>query len=154
MKEHKVAALAVLAFACVHSAGAQSPPQACKYATRMTSGQDVALVVAGDGTIWYASQNTNRIVRMDPKGGETPFVPVDGSTKGLSGMVLDGKGNVWFSKRGGGVGLVGRFPEAGACGRRPARTRGAGSTDPHRVPGPGPGARRRPRPGVRRPSRG
>ena len=44
MKEHKVAALAVLAFACVHSAGAQSPPQACKYATRMTSGQDVALV--------------------------------------------------------------------------------------------------------------
>ncbi len=116
MKEHKVAALAVLAFACMHSAGAQTPPQACKYATRMTSGQDVALVVAGDGAIWYASQNANRIVRMDPKGGETPFVPVDGSTKGLSGMVLDGKGNVWFSKRGGGVGLVGRFPEAGGEG--------------------------------------
>lgn len=116
MKELTMAALAAMAFACAQSAGAQTPPQACKYATRMTSGQDVAVVVASDGSIWYASQSANRIVRMDPKGGETPFVPVDGSTKGLSGMLLDGKGNVWFSKRGGGVGLIGRFPEAGGEG--------------------------------------
>jgi virginiamycin B lyase len=109
-------ALAVLAFACAQSAAAQTTPQSCKYANRMASGQDVALVVAGDGALWYASQNANRIVRVDPKGSETPFIPVDGSTKGLSGMLLDGKGNVWFSKRGGGVGLIGRFPEAGGEG--------------------------------------
>jgi len=116
MKELRMAALAALAFACVHSAGAQTPPQACKYATRMASGQDVGIVIASDGGIWYASQNANRIVRMDPKGGETPFVPVDGSTNGLSGLVLDGKGNVWFSKRGGNVAVIGRFPEAGGEG--------------------------------------
>jgi virginiamycin B lyase len=114
MKELKLAALAAMAFACVQPAGAQTPPQACKYANRMTSGQDVALVVAGDGGLWYASQSANRIVRLDPKGGETPFVPVDGSTDGLSGMVLDGKGNVWFAKRP--RGKIGRFPEAGGEG--------------------------------------
>jgi virginiamycin B lyase len=114
MKELKVAALAVMAFACAPSAGAQSASQSCKYANRMTSGQDVAIIVARDGAIWYASQQANRIVRMDVKGGETPFVPVDGSRSGLSGMVLDGKGNVWFSKRPRGV--IGRFPEAGGEG--------------------------------------
>jgi virginiamycin B lyase len=114
MKEFKRAALVALAFACAQSAGAQTAPQACKYATRMASGQDVALVIAGDGAIWYASQSANRIVRIDPKGGETPFVPVDGSTNGLSGMVLDGKGNVWFAKRP--RGKIGRFPQAGGEG--------------------------------------
>jgi virginiamycin B lyase len=116
MKELKVAALAAMAFAFAQSAGAQTPPQACKSTNRMTSGQDVGIVVAGDGSIWYATQSANRIVRIDPKGEETPFVPVDGSTKGLSGMLLDGKGNVWFSKRGGGAGLIGKFPEAGGEG--------------------------------------
>jgi streptogramin lyase len=116
MKEFKLAALAAMAFGFAQSAGAQAPPQACKQVPRMTSGQDVALVFAGDGALWYASQSANRIVRMDLKGGETPFVPVDGSTSGLSGMVLDGKGNVWFSKRGGRNGVIGRFPEAGGEG--------------------------------------
>lgn len=114
MKELKLAALAAVAFACAQPAGAQTPPQACKYATRTASGQDVAIVVADDGALWYASQSANRIVRIDPKGGETPFVPVDGSTNGLSGLVLDGKGNVWFSKRP--RGKIGRFPQAGGEG--------------------------------------
>ena len=39
MKEFKMAALAAVAFACAQSAGAQTPPQACKYATRMASGR-------------------------------------------------------------------------------------------------------------------
>jgi streptogramin lyase/thiol-disulfide isomerase/thioredoxin len=116
MKDLKMAALAAIAFAFAQFAAAQTPPQSCKYATRVAHGQDVAIVRASDGSLWYASQSANRIVRVDPKGVETPFVPVDGSTKGLSGMVLDGKGNVWFSKRGGGTGIIGRFPEAGGEG--------------------------------------
>ena len=114
MKKLELAALAALAFALARSAVAQTPPQACKVLNRMTSGQDVALLIGGDGALWYASQSANRIVRMDLKEGETPFVPVDGSTNGLSGLVLDGKGNVWFSKRP--RGKIGRFPQAGGEG--------------------------------------
>lgn len=86
----------------------------CKAYPRMASGQDAALRRAADGSMWYASLNDNRIVRVDEKFQETPFVPVDGSTNGLTGLVLDDSGNVWFAKSGGRV--IGKFPAAGGEG--------------------------------------
>jgi virginiamycin B lyase len=64
--------------------------------------------------MWYAAANMNRIGRMDQKFQETTFVPVTGSTGGLSGLAFDDAGNVWFSKSGGKV--VGKFPAAGGEG--------------------------------------
>jgi streptogramin lyase len=68
-----MAALAAMAFACAQSAGAQTPPQSCKYATRVAHGQDVAIVRASDGSLWYASQSANRIVRVGPQRRGNPF---------------------------------------------------------------------------------
>ena len=118
MKKMKLASFAAMAAACALAgtsmATAQTPPQSCKRLPRMASGGDVAIRRAEDGSLWYASSGPNRIVKVDPKGVETPFVPVDGSTTGLSGLVLDGKGNVWFSKNRGGI--IGKFPVAGGEG--------------------------------------
>ena len=111
MKVMKLAALAAIGSLSLSIAQAQTPPQSCKRLPRMASGGDVAIRRADDGSLWYASSNANRIVKVDAKGVETPFVPVDGSTSGLSGLVLDGKGNVWFSKNRPGV--IGKFPAAG-----------------------------------------
>lgn len=114
MKVMKLAAVAALGCLSLDVAQAETP-QSCKRLPRMAAaGGDVAIRRADDGSLWYAASNANRIVRIDPKGVETPFVPVDGATGGLSGLALDGKGNVWFTKNS--AGLVGRFPEAGGEG--------------------------------------
>ena len=98
--------------AALLAAGAQA--QQCKSYPRQVHGADVGLRRAPDGSMWYAAASKNRIARMDEKFQETPFVPVDGSTHGLSGLVLDKAGNIWFSKTTGRV--VGKFPLAGGQG--------------------------------------
>lgn len=114
MKVMKLAVVAALGCLSLDAVQAQAP-QSCKRVPRLASGGgDVAIRRADDGSLWYAVANANRIVRIDPKGVETPFVPVDGSTKGLSGLTLDGNGNVWFSKNT--PGLIGKFPEGGGEG--------------------------------------
>jgi virginiamycin B lyase len=114
MKVMKLVAIAAIGCWSLSVAQAQAPTQTCKRLPRMASGGDVAIRRADDGSLWYASSGPNRIVKVDAQGLETPFVPVDGSTSGLSGLVLDGKGNVWFSKNRAGV--IGRFPAAGGEG--------------------------------------
>lgn len=88
--------------------------QECKSYPREVRGQDVGLRRAADGSMWYAASSVNRIGRMDQNFQETAFVPVNGSTGGLSGLVFDEAGNVWFSKTTGKV--VGKFPAAGGEG--------------------------------------
>lgn len=103
--------LGVLAAALLAS-GAQA--QQCKSYPRMQGGQEVGPLRAPDGAMWYANISGNRIVRMDDNFKETPFVPVNGSTGGLSGIAFDDSGNVWYSKAHGRA--VGKFPMAGGEG--------------------------------------
>ena len=103
--------LGVLAVALLAS-GAQA--QQCKSYPRMQGGQEVGPLRAPDGAMWYANISGNRIVRMDDNFKETPFVPVNGSTGGLSGIAFDDSGNVWYSKAHGRA--VGKFPMAGGEG--------------------------------------
>jgi virginiamycin B lyase len=88
--------------------------QQCRSYPRMTGGgQEIGPVRAPDGAMWYLNSGGNRLVRMDENFQETPFVPVNGTSKGLSGMAFDGVGNVWYSKS---SGSVGKFPMAGGEG--------------------------------------
>src|SRR5688572_21453159 len=88
--------------------------QQCRSYPRMSGGQEVGLVRAPDGAMWYANGSGNRIMRMDENFQETAFVPVNATTDGLSGIAIDGVGNVWYSKASGRA--VGKFPMAGGEG--------------------------------------
>jgi len=108
MKSVHVGLLAAALFAT----GAQA--QQCRSYPRMSGGQEVGPIRAPDGAMWYANASGNRIMRMDENFQETPFVPVNGVTEGLSGIAFDGIGNVWYSKASGRA--VGKFPMAGGEG--------------------------------------
>lgn len=105
--------LGFLALGALSVTAVAQVPQ-CKSYPRSAHGEDIGLLRASDGSMWFAAASVNRIVRVDDKFQETPFVPVSGSTKGLSGLAFDTDGNVWFSKSTGRV--VGKFPTAGGEG--------------------------------------
>jgi streptogramin lyase len=93
-----------LGLLCVVLFAVDAQAQQCRSYPRMAGGQEVGPIRAEDGAMWYANASGNRIMRMDESFQGTPFVPVNGTSGGLSGIAFDGIGNVWYSKTTGGFG--------------------------------------------------
>jgi virginiamycin B lyase len=66
------------------------------------------LIIAQDGGVWYTGNRNARIVRLEPKSGETRTYPMPDPAAGdPHTQVFDGKGNIWFTVQGGG--FIGRL---------------------------------------------
>jgi virginiamycin B lyase len=94
-----VAASAVLASATSRVALAQ--PQStyvCDDFPLPTDGALSELKAAGDGSVWYADRNANRLIHVGRDRGAIAIVPGDAAAGALFGIAIAADGAIWYSK--------------------------------------------------------